>query len=278
MNKTFKGKAIYCPKGAAGEYSKYAANFYVGCSAMCSYCYNRHGITAKVLGADTPTLKKCLKDEDTALQIFIKEADLNRDALRKHGLFFNFVSDPFLKETIELNMSAILYCLIQSVPVKTLTKQTWWLEEFLKEFESWTAENLHRQDSKHFLAFGFTLTGRDDLEPGASTNEDRIRAIKVLNDAGFKTWASIEPIIDFESSINMINEICNHVDLVKIGLQSGKKYILYDLAEIVYRTDKLAEIYGFKVYYKDSFVKQLSMDRSILPDYCVNRDYNIFES
>ena len=31
---------------------------------------------------------------------------------------------------------------------------------------------------------GFTLTGRDDLEPGASTNLGRIRAMKELHSAG----------------------------------------------------------------------------------------------
>lgn len=30
--------AIYQPKGKAGEYAKYAVNFYVGCSNDCDYC------------------------------------------------------------------------------------------------------------------------------------------------------------------------------------------------------------------------------------------------
>lgn len=30
-----KGKAIYKPAGKAGEYAKYACNFYVGCSNDC---------------------------------------------------------------------------------------------------------------------------------------------------------------------------------------------------------------------------------------------------
>ena len=175
----FKGKAIYNPSGKAQEYSRWAANFFVGCSAMCHYCYNRHGITAKVLGADVPTLKKCLKDEDAALQIFIKEVDQNREALQEHGLFFNFVSDPFLKETIELNTAAIQYCLLERIPVKVLTKQTWWLEEFLKGFETWIQENI-RYECKYLLAFGFTLTGHDELEPGAAPNKDRIRAMNSL--------------------------------------------------------------------------------------------------
>jgi DNA repair photolyase len=277
--KSFKGKAIYQPSGKAAEYSKWAVNFYNGCSAKCEYCYNRHGITAKVLGGDVPVLKKSLKNEEEALQIFMKEVDINRDSLRGNGLFFNFVSDPFLKETIELNLSAILYCLIQSVPVKTLTKQTWWLEEFLREFETWNEENLHRQSDKYLLAFGFTLTGHDELEPGAATNEDRIRAIKVLYDEGFKTWASIEPVIDLGSSYKMVDAIRDHVDLVKIGLQSGVKYYQPRLVTFAGALTLLAQKYDFKIYFKDSFLKQSEILREeLISDNCVSSDYNIFNT
>ena len=31
-------KLIYKPKGAAGEYAKYAVNFFNGCSNECAYC------------------------------------------------------------------------------------------------------------------------------------------------------------------------------------------------------------------------------------------------
>lgn len=274
----YKGKAIYQPAGKAAEYSRWAVNFFVGCSAACTYCYNRHGITAKVLGADKPTLKKSLVNEDTALQIFIKEADINLTDLRKHGLFFNFVSDPFLPETIVLNTAAIQYCLIMGIPVKVLTKQTWWLETFLQKFEEWIDENVNRQDCKDLIAFGFTLTGHDELEPGAAPNTDRIRAMKVLHAEGFKTWASIEPIIDCESSLKMIFEICDHVDLIKIGLQSGQKYNFPDLYKIITAVKNLTMLYDFKVYYKDSFIRQTKINRSVLPDSYVRSDYSLFHN
>lgn len=69
------------------------------------------------------------------------------------------------------------------------------------------------------IAFGFTLTGHDELEPGASTNAERINAMQKLHEAGFKTWASIEPIIDFGSSLAMILDCLTFCDYFKIGLQ-----------------------------------------------------------
>jgi DNA repair photolyase len=267
--KTFKGKAIYQPSGKAAEYSKWAVNFYNGCSAKCEYCYNRHGITAKVLGCDTPTLKKSLINEEHAFGQFIYEAAKNLDQLRKDGLFFNFVSDPLLRETYRLNMKAMAFCELKLIPIKVLTKQTWWVPLVLSKEVYFPSND---------IAIGFTLTGHDELEPGAASNNDRIRAMKVLHDEGFKTWASIEPIIDIESSMAMIDEIRDHVDLVKIGLQSGKKYDLSELIPFIHCYNGIADGFGFKIYWKDSLLKHAGFERSELPGCCVDRDYNIFES
>ena len=62
--KTFNGKAIYNPAGKAGEYAKWACNFYVGCSNMCDYCYCKKGILNNVMGMDEPQLKKILDERN----------------------------------------------------------------------------------------------------------------------------------------------------------------------------------------------------------------------
>lgn len=272
--KEFKGKAIYQPSGKAAEYSKWAVNFYNGCSARCEYCYNRHGITAKVLGGDKPILKKSLGVEGLALEIFKKELDQNQSELQKHGLFFNFVSDPCLPETWELNSLCMRYAIVNMVPVKILTKQTWWIEDILNEIEQnetiWNVYN-----AKQFFAIGFTLTGHDELEPGAATNADRIRAMKVLNNEGFKTWASIEPIIDLESSLEMIRQTVGYCDLYKIGLQSGK---YYDQGELGGFMNVVSRITGcqYPLYFKDSYMKAVNISRAMLPKHCVTSDFNIF--
>lgn len=51
---TINGRVIYSPKGKAGEYAENAANFFVGCSNGCTYCYLRKGRGAKVLGGSRP--------------------------------------------------------------------------------------------------------------------------------------------------------------------------------------------------------------------------------
>jgi DNA repair photolyase len=283
--KTFHGKAIYQPGGKALEYSQWAANFYNGCSARCDYCYNRHGRSAKVVGCDVPTLKKSLIDESRAYRIFTKEAYRNLEELQKHGLFFNFVSDPCLGETIHLNFRCIRALEALGVPVKLLTKQTWWIEDGIFN------HNIKMLPKN--VAYGFTLTGHDELEPGAATNLERIEAMKKLHDAGFKTWASIEPIIDFKSAWLMFNAAAHAgCDLFKIGLLSGGgKFNLSEtndfINKILEESDRYInrwKLYNFKIYFKDSILEKGGFNskneyrnlniNSHYP-FCVTRDFNI---
>ena len=264
--KTFKGKAIYNPSGKAGEYSYWACNFYNGCSNGCTYCYCKKGVLKKTIGGDAPTLKKCFKNEAHALEIFEKELKANLPELQKHGLFFSFTTDPMLKGTIHLTQQAIYVCMKNKVPVKILTKRA----DFLENENGVIAD---KKLNKNLIAIGLTLTGRDDIEPNASTNDERIEAMRKLHEAGFKTWASIEPTIDFVSSAKMIRATKGFCDLYKIGLMSGKKYDEWEANKFAAWCVGFAEA---KIYFKDSLLAQAGINRKDLPSNCVERDYNMF--
>lgn len=269
--KTFNGKAIYNPSGAAGEYSYWACNFFVGCSNGCEYCYCKKGILKNVMGMDKPQLKKCFKDEYHAYEVFERELMANIGELREHGLFFSFTTDPLLDECLHLTWSAITVCLDSGVPVKILTKMAHWADSFLLFIE--THSDYEKSEWKKLIAFGFTLTGHDELEPGASTNAERIEAMKKIHYNGFKTFASIEPIIDFESSMRMIQETLGSCDLYKVGLMSGKKYNFCKLLDF---TNTLSMLYS-KMYIKDS-IKKVLCGNYTPHDNFVSRDYNIFKN
>jgi len=256
------GKAIYNPSGRAGEYSYWAVNFYNGCSADCDYCYCKTGVL-KTVWSNKPTIKKTLISEEKALEIFKREVFKNKDELRKHGLFFNFTSDPFLAETIELNIKAMCECEDLGIPVKALTKQTWWIGKYK------IPDN---------VSIGFTLTGCDGLEKGAAINTERIEAMQYLYGKGFKIWASIEPVIDIKTSIKMIKKTLKFVNHYKIGTLSGAKY---DKGELKAFIDAMApKITGYAtVYFKDEILKQAGVSREFLNSYwsgCVNRDYKFW--
>lgn len=264
-------KAIYMPKGKAGEYAKYACNFYVGCSNDCSYCYCKRGLLGHAMGAPVATLKKCFKDEIDALLTFEKELMKNLEEIRKHGLFFTFTSDPMLDNTRKLTIQAVDFAIRNDINCKILTKRA----DFIDSLPQWWFYKEYRGN----IAFGFTLTGHDEIEPGASTNAERIEAMRKLHRMGFKTFASIEPIVDLDSSAKMIFETRKFCDLYKIGLMSGKrKYTPEDVLDFMMQ---LAYMWGYeicpKIYWKDSVLDYIGLKRDTLyTEICVGADYNIF--
>lgn len=80
-------------------------------------------------GGSVVSLKKSLVDTGTAFGIF--KAELTRwrtYIIRDGGLHFNFVSDPCLLETIELNFRCVEEAQSQGVLCKVLTKRSDWLD------------------------------------------------------------------------------------------------------------------------------------------------------
>lgn len=135
----------------------------------------------------------------------------------------------------------------------------------------------HRRNFIKHVVVGFTLTGHDELEPNASTNDERIEAMRKLHDAGFKTFASIEPIINFADSVDMISATIGYCDLYKIGLMSGKHYSPAVIREFISTAYSVIKLTNAKVYFKDSLLAQAGISRDSLPSCCVNRDYNMFK-
>lgn len=265
-------KAIYMPKGKAGEYAKYACNFYVGCTNDCDYCYCKRGVLGHAMGKPQVSLKKCFKNEEHALEVFEREIVANLQQLQNHGLFFTFTSDPMLPETQGLTFAAIDTCIYYDVPVKILTKRA--------DFDVSSYYDTHYET----IAFGFTLTGCDDAEPHANTNAERIAMMKKLYYRRFKTFASIEPVIDIEKSKQMIAQTLGYCNLYKIGLLSGHKdYTREQVAQFVTEVNDMIHRHNFynkedvKVYWKDSVLGYIREPRERLDClFHVGADYNIF--
>lgn len=265
--KKYLSKTVYRTKGPAAEYSKWGCNIYNGCSSRCTYCFNRNGERAETLGGDYPILKKKLIDEDNAMCFLKDDIEYYLEELQQHGFLLNFVSDPFLPETTELNLRAIFLAQSRFVPVKTLTKQADWVDDFLQ---------LNNID-KDLIACGFTLTGHDELEPGAASNFQRIQAMKRLKDAGYKTFVSIEPVITFPKSLEMIKKSIGFCYLYMIGLDRYQTYIREEVIKFVYAVRDLVKPHQhIKIYFKDSINKIYPIRKIGNHPQLVNRDYNIF--
>jgi DNA repair photolyase len=71
-------------------------------------------------------------------------------------------------------------------------------------------------------AFASTMTSLDDRfsqkwESGAALPGDRIAALKAFHGRGIFTWVSLEPTIDVEASLSIVDATNEFVDLFKVG-------------------------------------------------------------
>ncbi|MCG0156518.1 hypothetical protein L4X41_20275, partial [Phocaeicola vulgatus] len=154
-----------------------------------------------------------------------------------------------------------------------LTKRADFVDEFFRLLSA--VEGYDEEVCKRHLAFGFTLTGYDELEGNSSPNLDRIKTMKLLHERSYRIFVSAEPVIDPKTSLQVIRDTLGFCDLYKVGLLSGKKdYGKDDVQDLVDELLKLPE--KPKIYLKDSVVGMLKLDRSTLPDNFVGSDYNMF--
>lgn len=196
---------IYEPKGRAREYSPFALNYFKGCDHGCSYCYvpnlmkvfNSHYVHENVSCDVSGIWKEAFR--------FSKSKDCDKQIL------LSFTGDPYCGyesgETREI-LSALFD---NNCHVSVLTKNP---QKALKDIDLMS-------DFK-FFKIGATLTCLDDndslrWESGAIVGRDRIKALKEFSDNGIMTWASLEPVLYPEQSLEMIKLVSGFIDHVKIG-------------------------------------------------------------
>lgn len=116
MNNPFHGKALYCLND---KHRRVKSNGY-----YAIYMPNHPNAFGRGYVYEHRTLKKSLKNNEYALSQFMEEVNKNIDEVRKYGIFFNFVSDPFLPETFKLNLQCMAWCVIKEVKYFIFKLQT----------------------------------------------------------------------------------------------------------------------------------------------------------
>lgn len=299
-----KGALIYQPQGAAGEYAKWAINFYHGCSNGCTYCYNRRGVLSHVFGDKPELAAPIVKERDKYLNWYMKENSLTahdaipqkvirdatdtaaiiivaedimrigEDVIREDGgIFFSFTCDPFDPDIDADMLRMIVFVLLdRQIPVTILTKNVDWLEndkwkDFL-EPDTDCPDNLLRD-----LTIGFTITGKDKLEPGAPSTEERIEALRKLHDEyKIKTFVSLEPITSIHTASEVIKKTYEIADGIRIGAQSPIKKDRYDPNEFfgfITAVKFLARDLPCCFMVKDSMYKQAETFEDTYRDMCI---------
>jgi DNA repair photolyase len=201
------------------EYGDYTMNHVLGCSHGCKYpCYaflqkKRFGKIATYDEWIEPYLVS------NTLEILDKEIPRLKEKIKSVQLCFT--TDPFMygyDDIKNMTLAAIKKLNDAGIKCTVLTKGLLPIEltEFSKDNE-----------------YGITLVSLDEsyrkrIEPGAAPYSQRLASLKVLHDAGFKTWVSIEPYPTpniIEQDLNEILKAISFTDKIIFGRTNYSKDI-----------------------------------------------------
>jgi DNA repair photolyase len=210
--------AIYEPRGAAREYSPLALNYIKGCDHGCVYCY-------------VPIMMRAFNKNYVHSNVYIKEETQLLNEIRKSAkkfhrserqVFLSFTTDPyssFNKET-QLTRRVLQILLDHQIPVSILSKGGLRILDDL---------DIILQFGKNIqVGASLTFTNLHDStkwEKGAAIPAERFEALEILHGHGVRTWASMEPVIYPEQSLEIMEITHKYVDAYKIGkLNHFKKH------------------------------------------------------
>lgn len=196
---------IYAPRGQAGEYAPLATNPYRGCGHKCSYCY-----VPAVLRMTRQEFDSGATERGGFLAQLTKDAKKYQKCGITEQVMLSFTTDPYHPGDTSLTEKTIATLQAFGLGICTLTKGG---SRALRDL--W----MFRPDRD---AFATTLTSLDDSfsmkwERGAALPADRIATLRQFHDAGIFTWVSLEPTLNTDASLSIIEHTHEFVDLFKIG-------------------------------------------------------------
>lgn len=144
------------------------------------------------------------------LRHLAKDAKRYQDAGRDGQVMLSFTTDPYHPGDTMLTRQTIETLAVHGLGFCTLTKGG---TRALRDIDLFRP----RRD-----AFACTLTSLDDRfsvkwERHAALPGDRLDALKAFHARGVFTWVSLEPTLDVESSLAIVEATHGFVDLYKVG-------------------------------------------------------------
>lgn len=210
--------AIYEPSGAAREYSPLSLNYIKGCDHGCVYCYVPKMM--KRFDAGYVHSDVYIKEEKTLMKEI--EASCKKYRNSDKQVFLSFLTDPyshFNKET-KLTRRVLEVLLKYNIPVSILSKGGSNMIEDLDIFKEF-GSNIQ-------IGASLTFTSTEDSlkwEKGAAVPDERFSVLEYIHNEGIRTWASMEPVIFPEQSLEIMEITKGYVDGYKIGkLNHFKKH------------------------------------------------------
>lgn len=259
--------AIYVPKGAAREYSPLALNYIRGCDHGCVYCYVP--IMMKRFDKGYIHSNVYIKEEERLIKEIHSSARKFQDS--ENQVFLSFTTDPYshFNNETKLTRKVLEILLKYRIPVSILTKggnNVLQDLDLIKDF----GENIQ-------VGMSLTFTNPKDSkkwEKNASLPEERFSALKILHENGVKTWASMEPVIFPDQSLEIMEITKDYCDGYKIGkLNHFSKYEdRFDWVDFLRKSVEIMRKNGKLFYIKKDLLEYKSDDIKLYP-FETNMDY-----
>ena len=192
---------VYEPKGRAREYAPLALNIYTGCPHACQYCYVRRRF------GQVNTVPK------QRVLLTRLEAEAKAMAGDPRPIMLSFMSDPYPRGVNPDHTLDVLRVLLgHGMSVRILSKGG------LASLAHLDLLSEHRDQ----VEFGQTITCVDEpmrrvVEPGAAPAGERVAALQEAHLAGLRTFVSLEPLIDCQRVLDVVDQQADYVDRWNIG-------------------------------------------------------------
>ena len=195
---------IYAPKGQAGEYAPLACNPYRGCGHACSYCY-----VPLVLKMKRPEFDAGAVARPDFLEHLRKDAKKYQRYNIHEQVLLSFTTDvysPFdrslTRPTLEiLRDHGLGFCVLTKGGTRAVV-----------DIDLYRPERDAFASTLTSLSSAFSLKWERNAAP-----EDRIAALEIFHARGIFTWVSLEPTLDCDSSLEIIERTHDVVNLYKVG-------------------------------------------------------------
>lgn len=204
---------IYAPKGQAGEYAPLATNPYRGCGHGCAYCY-----VPLVTKQPRPEFDSGAVERVDFHKRLVTDARKYQAAGIAEQVMLSFTTDPYHPGDCSLTRITLEVLRDHGLAFCTLTKGG---TRALRDIHAFRPTR---------DAFASTLTSLDERfsrkwERGAADPSDRLAALRAFHERGIFTWVSLEPTLDIEASLSIVDATHGFVDLYKVGRANYLKEI-----------------------------------------------------
>ena len=219
-------RIIYEPRGRAEEYALLAASGFGNCGSGCHYCFNYEALCRTYEEFRKPYVRKGV------LTDFRKDCEELAATGEQREILLSFTTDPYneLEDQYQITRAMIQILIENGLHFTILTKG----KRPLRDIDL-------LQEEPNLCRFGTTLTLIDEMvrelwEPGATPGKFRVECLQYAATHGIRTWASIEPVIYPNQSLELMRLAAPYCQEFRIGKlnHTGSGHLKEFMASIRY--------------------------------------------